>query len=60
MLWALIGTPLSELQATRYMLAWSLDRTVPRQLGEVNDRYHTPVKAILLCDGHRRDRADRC
>jgi len=22
---------------------------VPKQLGEVNDRYHTPVKAILLC-----------
>ena len=44
-----MGTPLSTLQATRYMLAWSLDRTVPRQLGEVNDRYHTPVKAILLC-----------
>jgi amino acid transporter len=49
MLWALMGTPLSTLQATRYMLAWSLDRTVPRQLGEVSDKYHTPVKAILLC-----------
>ena len=48
-LWAVMGTPLSALQATRYMLAWSLDRTVPRQLGEVSDRYHTPVKAILLC-----------
>ena len=48
-LWALMGTPLSTLQATRYMLAWSLDRTVPRQLGEVSDRHHTPVKAILLC-----------
>jgi len=48
-LWALMGTPLSTLQATRYMLAWSLDRTVPRQLGEVSDRRHTPVKAILLC-----------
>ena len=48
-LWALMGTPLSTLQATRYMLAWSLDRTVPQQLGEVNDKYHTPVKAILLC-----------
>jgi amino acid transporter len=48
-LWAVMGTPLSALQATRYMLAWSLDRTVPRQLGEVSDRLHTPVKAILLC-----------
>jgi amino acid transporter len=49
MLWALMGTPLSALQATRYMLAWSLDRTVPHQLGDVSDKHHTPVKAILLC-----------
>jgi len=48
-LWALMGTPLSTLQATRYMLAWSLDRVAPKQLGAVSDRYHTPVKAILLC-----------
>ncbi len=48
-LWALLGTPLSTLQATRYMLAWSLDRTVPRQFGEVSDRFHTPVKAIIFC-----------
>jgi amino acid transporter len=48
-LWALMGTPLSTLQATRYMLAWSLDRAVPKQLGDVNDRLHTPVKGILLC-----------
>jgi amino acid transporter len=48
-LWALMGTPLSTLQATRYMLAWSLDRTVPHELGEVSDKHHTPVKAILLC-----------
>lgn len=48
-LWALMGTPLSTLQATRYMLAWSLDRVVPKQLGSVNDRFHTPIKAILIC-----------
>ncbi len=48
-LWALMGTPLSTLQATRYMLAWSLDRVVPRQLGDVNDNFHTPIKAILIC-----------
>src|SRR5215813_12173227 len=47
-LWALMGTPLSTLQATRYMLAWSLDRVAPRQLGHVSDTYHTPIKAILL------------
>jgi amino acid transporter len=31
------------------MLAWSLDRVVPRQLGDVNDTFHTPIKAIVLC-----------
>lgn len=48
-IWAVMGTPLSEMQSTRYMLAWSLDRTVPRQLGDVSERFHTPVKAIALC-----------
>jgi amino acid transporter len=47
-MWALNGTPLSELQATRYMLAWSLDRTVPPATGDVSDRFHTPVKAIVF------------
>jgi len=47
-MWAVNGTPLSELQATRYMLAWSLDRMVPSQLGDVSDKYHTPVKAIVF------------
>ncbi len=47
--WALMGTPLSELQATRYMLSWSLDGMVPPQLGDVSERFHTPVKAIILC-----------
>jgi amino acid transporter len=31
------------------MLAWSLDRAVPKQLGAVNDKLHTPVRGILLC-----------
>jgi amino acid transporter len=47
-MWALNGTPLSELQATRYMLAWSLDRTAPKAVGDVNDRFHTPIKAIVF------------
>jgi amino acid transporter len=34
-LWALLGTPLSELQATRYMLAWAVDRMVPEPAGDV-------------------------
>jgi amino acid transporter len=48
-IWAVMGTPLSAMQATRYMLAWSLDRTVPQQLGEVSERFRTPVKAIAFC-----------
>src|SRR3982075_350763 len=48
-LWALLGTPLSELQATRYMLAWAVDRMIPSALGDVNDKHHTPVKAIVFC-----------
>ena len=48
-IWALMGTPLSELQATRYMLAWGLDRSGPQWLARVNDRVHTPVAAIVLC-----------
>jgi amino acid transporter len=47
-MWALNGTPLSELQATRYMLAWSIDKTVPPAIGEVSPRFHTPVRAIVL------------
>jgi amino acid transporter len=47
-MWALNGTPLSELQATRYMLAWSIDRTAPAKLGEVNARTNAPVAAIAL------------
>ena len=47
--WALMGTPLSELQATRYMLAWAVDRMIPSPLGDVNERFHSPVKAIIFC-----------
>jgi amino acid transporter len=47
--WAVMGTPLSELQATRYMLAWAVDRMVPSPLGDVSERFHSPVKAILFC-----------
>jgi len=47
--WALLGTPLSELQATRYMLSWAVDRMIPAPLGDVSERFHTPVKAIIFC-----------
>jgi APA family basic amino acid/polyamine antiporter len=47
--WALNGTPASEMQATRYMLAASLDRMIPSALGEVDERTHSPRNAIILC-----------
>jgi amino acid transporter len=36
------------LNASRNFLAYSLDGLMPRKLGEVNPRYHTPVYALLL------------
>ena len=47
--WAINGTPASELQATRYMLAGALDRMIPGALGDVDERLHSPVKAIVVC-----------
>jgi amino acid transporter len=47
--WAINGTPASELQATRYMLAGALDRMIPGALGDVDERMHSPVKAIVVC-----------
>jgi amino acid transporter len=34
---------------TRAMLAWSIDGVAPERLGDVNDRYHSPHWAILIC-----------
>jgi amino acid transporter len=47
--WAINGTPASELQATRYMLAGALDRMIPKALGDVDERWHSPVKAVIAC-----------
>lgn len=47
--WALNGTPASEMQATRYMLAASLDRMIPSALGEVDEKTHSPRNGIILC-----------
>jgi amino acid transporter len=47
--WALGPTPLSMLQATRYMVAWSVDGLAPAKLGEVGERFHTPTWALVLC-----------
>lgn len=36
------------LNASRNFLAYSLDGLVPRKLGDVHPRYHTPVYSLLL------------
>lgn len=36
------------LNASRNFLAYSLDGLMPRKLGDVHPRYHTPVYALLL------------
>ncbi|MCL2420168.1 MAG: APC family permease, partial [Conexibacteraceae bacterium] len=36
------------LNASRNFLAYSVDGLMPRKLGEVHDRYHTPVYALVL------------
>ena len=48
-LWALMGTPLSDAAGHPLHARLVAGPHGPRQLGEVNDRFHTPVKAILLC-----------
>ncbi len=34
--------------ASRHILAWSFDRTFPAALAEVNDRFHSPIRAVGL------------
>ena len=33
---------------TRIMFAWSFDRVIPTSFADVNPRFHTPTKAIIL------------
>ena len=39
---------LSLVFISRLFLAWSFDRVMPQWLSRVNDRFHTPVNAIIL------------
>jgi len=41
--------PQNQILASRVMLAWSFDRLMPRQLGNVDRRFHAPVVATVLC-----------
>lgn len=36
------------IYASRAILAWSVDRLTPDKLGEVSEKYHTPIYTILV------------
>lgn len=46
--WVMMWFPNSTLGASRNVLAMSFDGILPGKLGSVNQRFHTPVFAILL------------
>lgn len=46
--WATNGTPNIIAFVTRGLLAYSFDRMAPESMGEVSERFHTPVKAIIF------------
>jgi amino acid transporter len=46
--WTLNGTPNWLEVIPRYLLSYSFDRMAPESMGEVNERFHTPVKAIVF------------
>jgi APA family basic amino acid/polyamine antiporter len=44
----LIFAPSYYLVITRAVFAWSFDRLAPSVIADVNETYHTPIKAIIL------------
>ena len=46
--WVTIWTPLVLSFAQRGILAWALDGLAPRWVGRVNERYHTPIPALII------------
>ena len=46
--WSYTWLPGQILNASRNFLAYSLDGLMPRRLGDVHPRFHTPVNSLLL------------
>lgn len=46
--WIWLWVPTQILYATRAVMAWSLDRVFPDMFGQVSERTHTPIPAIVL------------
>jgi len=45
---AFVLVPMDIIWFTRYTFAWSFDRIMPAALADVNPRFRSPVKAIIL------------
>ncbi len=48
MFWSLPSMIANTYMPIRSFFAWSFDRLIPEKLSEVNERYHSPIPAILL------------
>ena len=46
--WSYTWLPGQILNASRNLLAYSLDGVLPARLGSVNDRYHTPIVSLAV------------
>jgi amino acid transporter len=46
--WITLWTPLVLSFAQRGILAWALDGLTPRWVGRVNERWHTPIPALVI------------
>jgi amino acid transporter len=50
-LWTYAWLPIYIITTTRNMLAWAFDGLLPMRISSVDERYHSPVVAILLSSG---------
>ncbi len=46
--WGFVGVGLTMYVISRCFLAWAFDRLVPSILADVSDRFHTPVKGLII------------
>lgn len=46
--WVTIWSPLVLAFSQRGILAWALDGLMPRWVGSVNERWHTPIPALII------------
>jgi amino acid transporter len=46
--WITLWTPLVLSFTQRAVLAWALDGLTPRWVGSVNERWHTPIPALVI------------